>query len=136
MSLWHKHPGVRSGEDLTIGERAADIVRDNMGSWGFVFAFLVIMFAWMVGNGSHGFDPYPFILLNLALSTMAGIQGAILLIAAKRADQVASELANHDYQINVLALQLIKAIHDLSTDIHQTVVPAAAEVHEGDGGYV
>ncbi len=133
---WHWHPGVRSGEQLTVGERAADFVRDHMGSWGFVFAFLLIMAAWMLGNGNHGFDPYPFILLNLALSTMAGIQGAILLIAAKRADQVASELAQHDLQTNLLALTLIKQIHELSEQIHAVTVPVPAQVHEGDGGYV
>jgi uncharacterized membrane protein len=47
-----------------------------------------------VGGGS-GFDPYPFILLNLFLSMLAGIQAAALLIAAKRADAVASEVALH-----------------------------------------
>jgi len=105
-SLWHHHPGVRSGDQLTIGERAADRMRNGMGSWSFVFLFLVAMAIWMAINtalkvghplssGTSGFDPYPYILLNLVLSTLAGLQAAALLIAAKRADAISSEIALH-----------------------------------------
>jgi uncharacterized membrane protein len=96
---WHEHPGVRAGRDLTRGERAADLMRNGMGSWAFVALFCAFMAAWMGFNGHRGFDPYPYILLNLMLSTLAGLQGAILLIAAKRADQVSAELAMHDHQL-------------------------------------
>jgi hypothetical protein len=63
---WHKHPGVRAGDQLTLGERAADRMRNMMGSWPFVFCFFGIMIAWAVANsafylggqhGKHGFDP-------------------------------------------------------------------------------
>jgi uncharacterized membrane protein len=94
---WHHHPRVRSGNELTLGERAADRLRNGMGSWPFVFGALVFLAAWTAGNSDRGFDKYPFILLNLLLSCLAAMQGAILLIAAKRSDQVASELAQHDY---------------------------------------
>lgn len=73
-----------------------------MGSWTFVFAALVFLAAWMAVNvamhraGHHVFDNYPFILLNLLLSCL----GAILLIAARRADQISSELAANDYEVN------------------------------------
>ena len=100
-SLWHEHPGVRAGKELTVGERAADAMRNGMGSWGFVGAFCLGMAAWMFFNGRTGPDPYPFILLNLALSCLAGLQGAILLIASKRSDQISSELAMHDHQLLV-----------------------------------
>src|SRR5436190_23731470 len=99
-SAWHRHPGVRSGDQLTKGERAADVLRNSMGSWGFVFGALLFLTGWMIGNRNVGFDPYPFILLNLVLSCLAAMQGAILLIAAKRQDQVASELAMPDYDVN------------------------------------
>lgn len=56
-SLWRRHPGVRSGERLTLGERAADRLRNGMGSWTFVLVALVFLAAWMTGNGRHGFDP-------------------------------------------------------------------------------
>jgi uncharacterized membrane protein len=71
-----------------------------------------------LGNGRHGFDPYPFILLNLLLSCVAALQGAILLIAAKREDQISSELAVHDYQTNLEASQIVHAILDLTKEIH------------------
>src|SRR2546421_4671690 len=95
---WHDHPGVRARHQLTLGERAADKMRNGMGSWAFVFAALAFLAVWMGVNRGNGFDPYPFILLNLVLSCLAALQGAILLIAAKRSDQIASELARHDYQ--------------------------------------
>jgi uncharacterized membrane protein len=122
-NVWHRHPGVRTGDQLTMGERAADFLRGVMGSWGFVFGALLFLAGWMIGNGGHGFDKYPFILLNLVLSCLAAMQGAILLIAARRADQISSELALHDYQTNLHADQLIRAVHQLTSEIHATVVP-------------
>jgi uncharacterized membrane protein len=120
-SLWHRHPGVRSHDQLTLGERAADRLRNGMGSWSFVFGALLFLAGWMIGNRNVGFDPYPFILLNLILSCLAALQGAILLIAAKRADQISSELAVHDYETNVEADKIVHLIHDLTRDIHAEV---------------
>jgi uncharacterized membrane protein len=121
-SLWHRHPGVRSGDELTRGERAADKLRLWMGSWGFVFGALLFLAGWMIGNRNVGFDPYPFILLNLVLSCVAALQGAILLIAARRSDQISSELAVHDYETNQEADEVVKAIHQLTKEIHRKVV--------------
>jgi uncharacterized membrane protein len=121
-SLWHKHPGVRSDSQLTVGERYADKLRNGMGSWAFVFGALLFLAGWMIGNRNVGFDPYPFILLNLVLSCLAAMQGAILLIAAKRQDQISSELAMHDYETNQEADAIVKAIHELTTAIHHKVV--------------
>jgi uncharacterized membrane protein len=123
-SGWRSHPGVRSGTQLTAGERAADRLRGIMGSWGFVVGAILFLTGWMIGNKGNGFDPYPFILLNLILSCLAALQGAILLIAAKRADQISAELAMHDYQTNLDADQMIKQVHRLTAEIHSTVVPA------------
>ncbi len=103
QSHWHKHPGVRSGDQLSLGERSADRMRNMMGSWPFVFSFFAIMIAWAVINTiffehvlhHKAFDPYPYILLNLFLSMLAGVQAAALLIAAKRADAISSEVALH-----------------------------------------
>ena len=122
---WHRHPGVRSGDQLTLGERAADRIRNGMGSWPFVFVSLAFLAGWTLGNRNVGFDPYPFILLNLLLSCLAAMQGAILLIAAKRSDQISSELALHDYQTNLEADQIVKAIHQLTSEIHGAVVRPA-----------
>ena len=107
---WYRHPGVRSPHELTLGERAADKMRNSMGSWNFVFGSLGFLGAWMLFNGKHGFDAYPFILLNLVLSCLAALQGAILLIAAKRSDQVSSELAQHDFETDVQAKELLERL--------------------------
>ncbi|MCW3035250.1 MAG: Acid-resistant locus arl7, partial [Actinobacteria bacterium] len=129
-----------SGDQLTLGERAADRMRNMMGSWPFVFSFFSIMIAWAVINsvfyfggsqGKHGFDPYPYILLNLFLSMLAGVQAAALLIAAKRADAIASEIALHTEKNtedikslvneNTALTELVKANTDLLEEIHRHV---------------
>lgn len=119
---WIHHPAVRSNDQLTRGERAADALRNGMGSWGFVFSALVFLAGWMIGNRNVGFDKYPFILLNLILSCLAAMQGAILLIASKREDQISSELARHDYETNLEADQIVKSIHSLTSEIHRHIV--------------
>ena len=97
---WHK----AHKDSLTAGERAADKLRNGMGSWKFVFSFIIFMIIWAILNtvaGVHHWDIYPFILLNLFLSMLAGLQGAILLIAAKRADSISAVMAESDYRTNV-----------------------------------
>jgi uncharacterized membrane protein len=92
-----------AGDQLSLGERSADRMRNMMGSWPFVFSFFAIMIAWAIVNTllfehvlhHKAFDPYPYILLNLFLSMLAGVQAAALLIAAKRADAISSEVAIH-----------------------------------------
>ncbi len=140
MRHWHQHPGVRSGEQLTLGERAADRMRNTMGSWPFVFGFFAVMIIWAIINsgfylggthGKHGFDPYPYILLNLFLSMLAGVQAAALLIAAKRADAISSELAMHTEQNtedikglvndNTALIVQVKKNTDLLAEIHRHI---------------
>ncbi len=115
---WHWHPSVRSDRELTFGERAADTMRNGMGSWGFVAGALVFLALWMTANGGHGPDPYPFILLNLMLSCLAALQGAILLIAAKRADQVTAELAQHHYSETTQLDGLLAENTELTRQVH------------------
>ena len=133
-SHWERHPAVRSGDQLTLGERAADKLRNGMGSWGFVFGALVFLAGWMIGNRNVGFDRYPFILLNLILSCLAAMQGAILLIAAKREDQISSELARHDYETNQEADVIVKAIHQLTVEMHAHIVGTAIPGGPSDAG--
>ena len=119
--VWKIHPGVRSDDQLTLGERSADRLRNGMGSWAFVFAALLFLAVWMAFNRNVGFDPYPFILLNLLLSCVAALQGAVLLIAARRADQISAELALHDYKTNSEALEIIRRLEEMATDIQRRV---------------
>jgi uncharacterized membrane protein len=134
---WHEHPGVRSGESLTRGERAADKMRNIMGSWPFVFSFFGVMIIWATLNTyflqrvihHKAFDPYPYILLNLFLSMLAGVQAAALLIAAKRADSISSEIALHtvkntdDIKVllgeNTSLTEEVKKQTDLLEEIHR-----------------
>lgn len=153
QTYWHKHPGVRSGDQLTLGERAADRMRNMMGSWPFVFAFFAIMIAWAIANsafylggqhGRHGFDPYPYILLNLFLSMLAGVQAAALLIAAKRSDAISSEIAVHTEKNtddiktlvaeNTALIARVKKNTDLLEEIHRHVTaltPNAGTMESG-----
>ena len=113
MSLTPKNWHTAHKESLTTGQRAADAMRNGMGSWPFVGGFLLFMAIWATANAlAHGqaWDPYPFILLNLFLSMLAGLQGAILLIAAKRQDAISAALAQHDYDTNVAAKTDIEAV--------------------------
>jgi uncharacterized membrane protein len=110
---WHK----QHKNHLTPGERAADKLRNGMGSWAFVFSFLLFMIAWAFLNTSAAFqhwDKYPFILLNLFLSMLAGLQGAILLIAAKRQDGISAAMAKHDYETNVRAKKEVEELMALN----------------------
>jgi uncharacterized membrane protein len=154
---WHRHPAVRRGDQLTLGERAADAMRNRMGSWLFVGWFFAVMIGWAVLNsvfhlggshGKHGFDPYPYILLNLFLSMLAGVQAAALLIAAKRQDAISSELALHDnllltentaitkemqkaLNLTLLNTQLLHRLCEKLGVEHEDVLSAAAELTEG-----
>src|SRR5580658_6605731 len=139
QSHWHKHPGVRTGDQLTLGERSADRMRNIMGSWPFVFSFFAVMILWAAGNTyflqrvihHRAFDPYPYILLNLFLSMLAGVQAAALLIAAKRTDSIASEIALHTVKNtddirallneNTNLTKEVKKATDLLDEIHRHV---------------
>ena len=108
---WHSAATQR----LTRGERAADVLRNGMGSWAFVGTFLAGMAVWaIVNSGASAWDPYPFILLNLFLSMLAGLQGAILLIAAKRQDTIAAALSQHDLETNVAAKREIEELMEIN----------------------
>ncbi|ALV42017.1 hypothetical protein AU252_13315 [Pseudarthrobacter sulfonivorans] len=120
VQTWHdKHKA-----SLTRGQRAADVMRNGMGSWPFVGSFIGFMLIWAAINtlalANNAWDPYPYILLNLLLSMLAGLQGAILLIAAKRQDAIAAAMAQHDYDTNVKAreeIELLLAINNQQLEI-------------------
>ncbi|WP_247630269.1 DUF1003 domain-containing protein [Microbacterium croceum] len=111
LTNWHS----AQAEQLTRGERAADRLRNGMGSWLFIGGFVLFMVAWAAINiTAVKWDPYPYILLNLFLSMLAGLQGAILLIAAKRQDAIAAALAQHDYETNLAAKKEIEELMEIN----------------------
>lgn len=118
---WGWHPNVRSDVELSLGERAADAMRNGMGSWGFVASALLFLAGWMLANGRHGLDPFPYILLNLMLSCLAALQGAVLLIAAKRADQITAELAMHHYAETSRLDALLAENTELTRQVHELI---------------
>jgi uncharacterized membrane protein len=133
MPRWHEHPATtKFGKgQLSFGQRAADVLRNAMGSWPFVFGALAFLAVWMYFNADGAFDPFPFILLNLILSCIAALQGAILLIAAKREDQINSELAIHTYQIDQENLELTRQVHELSLRIEKLTEEVHAAMVKG-----
>jgi uncharacterized membrane protein len=136
VNHWAKHPHVRTGKDLTLGERAADRLKRSFGSWTFLMILNGFIVAWIAANLVAGkpFDPFPFILLNLGLSWLAAQQGGALQIAANRGDRIASEVAMGTYKngeellkLNGQIRQLIEQNTELTEQVHALVaasVPA------------
>jgi uncharacterized membrane protein len=131
VSLWHKHPGVRSPDQLTFGERAADHMKGIFATWTALGLILGFMAVWL-WTGGFGADPMPFILLNLCLSCVAALQCFILLIAAKRADQIASEVALHTERNTEEIQALITENTKLTSEVHALAQVIAGHVGVGD----
>ncbi len=124
----HPHPGVRTPEQLTRGERAADRMKRILATWPALIAMCGFIVVWALYQRNSGFDPYPWILLNLCLSAFAGLQCFVLLIANKRGEQIAAEIAVHTLN-NTNDLQtlidqntaLTQQTHDLTQLVHGLV---------------
>ena len=101
---------------MTFGERIADKVAQFGGSWRFIGIFAVIIIVWMGINtfliAQHPFDPYPYILLNLVLSTLAAIQAPVIMMSQNRQAHKDRMQANQDYEINLMAEIEIRDLHD------------------------
>lgn len=91
----------------TLGDRLADRVAAIGGSWGFIIAFSAVLLGWMLLNSSilaHWglvFDPYPYIFLNLMLSTLAAIQAPIIMMSQNRQSAKDRLAASLDYEVNL-----------------------------------
>lgn len=109
-------------ENYTFGKKLADQVAKVGGSWGFVISFIVFLVGWMIINvmqlfGWH-FDPYPFILLNLALSCISAIQAPIIMMSQNRAGEKDDLDRRNDYHVNLRSEEELKLLHakvDLQT---------------------
>ena len=102
-------------ERLTMGQKIADKVAEFGGSWEFVISFAFFLIFWMGINVwllTRPFDPYPFILLNLALSTLAAIQAPIIMMSQNRQEQKDRLRGEHDYQINLKSEIEIQLLHE------------------------
>jgi uncharacterized membrane protein len=92
----------------TFGEHISDLVAGWIGSWTFILAQTSILFLWMALNimaWMQHWDPYPFILLNLALSFQAAFTGPVIMISQNRQSRLIEKRSKLDLQINLLAEQ-------------------------------
>ncbi len=114
----HRHPKVvnvnlvHAGQ-LTRGELIADAFASLMGSWSFIIVQSILLAIWVVLNivaYVRHWDPYPFILLNLALSFQAAYAAPIIMMSQNRQADKDRLMAEHDYEINVKAEEEVKAI--------------------------
>ena len=103
-------------EKLTFGQKIADNVARFGGSWTFIISFVLILFIWIGLNGLHllgvNFDPYPFILLNLVLSTVAAIQAPLIMMSQNRASDYDRFQAKNDYEVNLKSEAEIRALNE------------------------
>lgn len=102
--------------NASFGERMADRVATFGGSWTFIITFLVILIVWMAINSyflaSRPFDPYPFILLNLVLSSLAAFQAPVIMMSQSRQETKDRKRAENDYRVNLKAELEIRQLHE------------------------
>jgi CRP/FNR family transcriptional regulator, cyclic AMP receptor protein len=97
----------------TLGERVADIVAAFGGSWRFIFLFGAFMAAWMLLNATRAhWDPYPYILLNLILSSLAALQAPVIMMSQNRQDAKDRVRSEADYRVNVRSMVDIAELHE------------------------
>ncbi len=107
---------------LTRGERLADQIAAFGGSWTFITLFFGILLGWIVLNlwflDNEGFDPFPFILLNLILSCLAAIQAPIIMMSQNRQEQKDRQRAELDLSINQKAEREIRELRQKVDELH------------------
>jgi uncharacterized membrane protein len=101
---------------MTIGQRIADKVASFGGSWTFIIIFGSFLFLWISLNliwlANKGFDPYPFILLNLILSTLAAIQAPVIMMSQNRQEEKDRDRSKNDYMVNLKSELEIRMLHE------------------------
>ena len=131
LRAWRRHhrsaSAVKAGLGLTPGQRIADIVASTMGSWRFIIIQSTILMAWLALNVTawvNHWDPYPFILLNLALSFQAAYAAPFIMMSQNRQQDIDRANADSDYRINVKAELEIELLHEKLDLLRETEVAA------------
>lgn len=100
----------------SYGQVIADKVADFGGSWRFISLFGFFIVIWILSNiyflSNNGFDPYPFILLNLILSCVAAFQAPIIMMSQNRQEEKDRERGKKDYMINLKSELEIRLLHE------------------------
>jgi uncharacterized membrane protein len=103
-------------DNRTFGQKVADKVASFGGSWTFIISFFIFILFWIGVNvyflTNKGFDPYPFILLNLILSCLASLQAPIIMMSQNRQEEKDRERAKKDYEINLKAENEIRVLQE------------------------
>jgi uncharacterized membrane protein len=110
----NRDPKIEDPDRLTAGQRIADAVAAGMGSWKFIIIQSVILVIWIILNLTayvKQWDPYPFILLNLALSFQAAYAAPFIMMSQNRQQDIDRRAAQNDYDINIKAELEIEALH-------------------------
>ncbi|HEY2178505.1 MAG TPA: DUF1003 domain-containing protein [Caulobacteraceae bacterium] len=113
------------GSDLTLGQKVADAVAAGMGSWPFIIIQSCALMIWIGLNITawmRHWDPYPFILLNLALSFQAAYAAPFIMMAQNRQQQIDRKEAETDHQINIKAELEIELLHEKLDALRQKEV--------------
>ena len=109
------NPDIDYEKHLTLGQRLADNIADFGGSWKFIIIFALFIATWMginiVAIFAKPFDPFPFILLNLVLSTLAAIQAPVIMMSQNRQEERDRQRAIYDYKVNLKAELEIRQLH-------------------------
>ena len=122
-------PGVLSAQ-LTSGQKIADAVAATMGSWRFIIIQTTILLFWIALNVTawiQHWDPYPFILLNLALSFQAAYAAPFIMMSQNRQQDVDRKEAAADYQINIKAELEIELLHQKLDELRDKEVFALTD---------
>jgi uncharacterized membrane protein len=99
----------------TVGEILSDGLAQFGGSWTFLIVFAAFLAVWMLYNSYRGgaaFDPYPYILLNLILSTIAAVQAPIIMMSQRRQEEKDRMRSLNDYRVNLKAELEIRHLHE------------------------
>jgi uncharacterized membrane protein len=101
---------------FTLGQRLADKIASFGGSWKFIIMFGVFILIWIFSNIvfliNKGFDPYPFILLNLILSCLAALQAPVIMMSQNRQEEKDRDRAKQDYMVNLKSELEIRMLHE------------------------
>jgi len=100
----------------SFGDRMADKLASFGGSWGFIIFFSAVLIAWIalntVGLMTRPFDPYPYILLNLLLSSLAALQAPVIMMSQRRQEEKDRLRSKNDYLVNLKAELEIRQLHE------------------------
>lgn len=102
-------------ENSTFAQRLADKIAEFGWSWNFIILFLSIIVWWIAVNAymkDTAFDPFPFILLNLFLSSIAALQAPVIMMSQNRQEHRDRIRAENDYRVNLKAEVEIRSLHD------------------------